>query len=770
MFSEIAKHNRAGWNRIARLICLAFTLMANTVTATQNVSLAWDASPDPDVVGYFIYYGGAACDFTNRISVGNLTSATISNLVERRTYFFAATARNTSGLESDFSNEVSYTVPAAPLINQPPTMDSIADACFPEDARGCTISLTGISPGNTNESQTLVITATSSNPALLPAPTIVYTSPQSTGKLLLAPARDASGVATVTVTVDDGQPVNNKATQSFSVTVLPVNDRPYLAEIPNLTLAQGATPQTLTLLNIHSGAANEPQSLTIKAVSSNPALIPAPVVTYTSPSRMAILRLAPAPAKSGSAEIIVTLEDGQSENGLFCRSFRVEVAASNSPPVISPIAYQTTFPGRLLPPIPFAVYDRETIVSELELSVTSDNPAVLSASALAIGGSGTDRYLTVASAPKSVGRATITVLVSDGALSTSSSFTVVVSRPVESSENAAAGNPVDQPFSAASLSSGKHTFAGLFFETNKIRQHSSGYLTLSTSRKGKYSGYAQLGSKRHSFLGALDAESRGTNSLKRGEFGLSFQLLADGRLAGQVTSGDWVAQLEGSVTRSGSERQTAKAMTLVLPGGGDGTSAPAGHGYATLQFKPTGRVTILSQLADGTRSVSSLWMPKDQILAWYAPLYSGTGSLMSWLQITNNEIGGLVNWIKPDATKTRLYSGGFESQSQATGSVFLKTNSAAGLLQATTARLTFNGQGVALTNQVSLASQVKNVGPGKMSVSLNRNNGVFSGTVMIPGQSKPGRFRGIILQDQLMGFGYLPIDDHTVPVTFEPLP
>ena len=84
-----------------------------------NVTLAWNASTNPIVTGYNIYYwinGGVS---TNKISVGNATSVTISNLVARATYYFIATTYDASGVESPFS---------AAAVNQPPTFSLVTPA------------------------------------------------------------------------------------------------------------------------------------------------------------------------------------------------------------------------------------------------------------------------------------------------------------------------------------------------------------------------------------------------------------------------------------------------------------------------------------------------------------------------------------------------------------------------------------------------------------------------------------------------------------------
>ena len=80
-------------------------------SAVQNVTLTWNPSTSPNVAGYDIYYGPACGTYTNKISVGNVTSAIVSSLQEGACDYFVVTARATSGLESLPSNEVSYNIP-----------------------------------------------------------------------------------------------------------------------------------------------------------------------------------------------------------------------------------------------------------------------------------------------------------------------------------------------------------------------------------------------------------------------------------------------------------------------------------------------------------------------------------------------------------------------------------------------------------------------------------------------------------------------------------
>jgi len=83
-----------------------------TIGFSNTVSLQWDANSEPDVAGYKIYYGTNSGIYFVSIDVGNVTTTTVGNLKPGITYYFAATAYNVSRLESDRSNEVSYTVPS----------------------------------------------------------------------------------------------------------------------------------------------------------------------------------------------------------------------------------------------------------------------------------------------------------------------------------------------------------------------------------------------------------------------------------------------------------------------------------------------------------------------------------------------------------------------------------------------------------------------------------------------------------------------------------
>ena len=162
-----------------------------------------------------------------------------------------------------------------------------------QDANAQTVNLAGISAGG-GESQTLTVTATSDNTGLIPNPTVTYSSPNATGSLSFTPVANASGTATITVTVmDNGGTANggvNTFSQSFTVTVNPVNQAPTLNPLSNLSIneqvATNPAPQTIGLSGISAGPGDNGQTVNVVATSSNQSVISNAnlITTYTSGS------------------------------------------------------------------------------------------------------------------------------------------------------------------------------------------------------------------------------------------------------------------------------------------------------------------------------------------------------------------------------------------------------------------------------------------------------------------------------------------------------
>ena len=108
-------------NLIPVFLLLVFLLFPAHAFGAE-ASFAWDANTESDLAGYKIYYGTSSGNYTHWEDVGNTTEHTQTELQDGVTYFFASTAYDTAGNESDFSTEIEVDTPD-PQNHSPDTPD-----------------------------------------------------------------------------------------------------------------------------------------------------------------------------------------------------------------------------------------------------------------------------------------------------------------------------------------------------------------------------------------------------------------------------------------------------------------------------------------------------------------------------------------------------------------------------------------------------------------------------------------------------------------------
>ncbi|WP_020529765.1 MBG domain-containing protein [Flexithrix dorotheae] len=307
--------------------------------------------------------------------------------------------------------------------NFPPTIDQLSDADIAIN-EVLSLSLSGISAGD-GESQTISISATSSDQSVVADGDInlIYTSPNTGGTLEITPIANASGQTTITVTVsDDGGTTNNGKNETsidFILTVNP-NNAPIINSINNLDLFINASNQIIDLSGIADGDPSVSQSLIISATSDNTALIPDPVVSYTSPNETGTLSFTPLADQFGKATITVTLTDnaGSSNGGSneTIRVFDVNVSGNFQPKIdaLGNIVMGINEPIRTvnLSGISAGVLSNAETIT---VSAATNNSSVVNMSGVNVDYTDPNSTGTVTISPvtDAIGESTITVSVSD---------------------------------------------------------------------------------------------------------------------------------------------------------------------------------------------------------------------------------------------------------------------------------------------------------------------------------------------------------------------
>lgn len=146
------------------------------------------------------------------------------------------------------SNPITVTITITPA-NDAPTIDPIADVAVEPNSSQKTITLTGLGPGDPYESQSITVTAQSTNTALIPNPIVKYTNPNVTGTLTFTPTTGQSGKSTIVVTVTDGL---TTTVRTFTANIYPLSG-------PFAYVAMGN--QGLSIVNLSTPA--QPQGASV---------------------------------------------------------------------------------------------------------------------------------------------------------------------------------------------------------------------------------------------------------------------------------------------------------------------------------------------------------------------------------------------------------------------------------------------------------------------------------------------------------------------------
>ena len=90
------------------LVSVFFILILAASASAREVTLSWDANSEPDLDHYVVYWGVIPGNYSyNSGDIGLVTEFSVEIPDDDQAYFFAVTAVDEAGLESEYSNEVS---------------------------------------------------------------------------------------------------------------------------------------------------------------------------------------------------------------------------------------------------------------------------------------------------------------------------------------------------------------------------------------------------------------------------------------------------------------------------------------------------------------------------------------------------------------------------------------------------------------------------------------------------------------------------------------
>ena len=277
-----------------------------------------------------------------------------------------------------------------------------------------TINLRGITDG-TSGTNAISISATSSNTALIPNPTIVYSSPNTSGQLRFTPVANATGTATISVNVTAP---NTNATKvvNFEVAV-EGNLAPKITQVED-QIAKVAESTTINLAGINDGNPNAKQTISVSASSSNTGIIPNPSVSYTSDNENGSITFTPSSAGQVNVSITVSDNAGTAGGGLDQRvmTFRVtSYALLNGVPAFNAISNEFLLKNTGQRTINITgLDDGDASASQnLAISATSSNTTLVSNLTVNYTQGQSTATLTYTPVSNAVGTSTITVNVTD---------------------------------------------------------------------------------------------------------------------------------------------------------------------------------------------------------------------------------------------------------------------------------------------------------------------------------------------------------------------
>jgi hypothetical protein len=187
-------------------------------------------------------------------------------------------------------------------VNDTPTITPILPQTIDEDASTGALVFT-VSDVET-AAGSLIVTGSSSNTTLVPNASVVFAGAGADRTVVVTPAADQFGDATITLDVSDGAA---SASTMFLVTVNNINDAPTISPVADQSIARDSTTGALsfTIGDLETSAS----ALAVSVESSNTTLVPNASMVLGGSATTRTVTVTPAIGQSGNATISLQVGD-----------------------------------------------------------------------------------------------------------------------------------------------------------------------------------------------------------------------------------------------------------------------------------------------------------------------------------------------------------------------------------------------------------------------------------------------------------------------------
>jgi VCBS repeat-containing protein len=360
-------------------------------------------------------------------------------------------------------------------VNDPPilTLSSGNPTSFNEDTT-VTINFT-VSDFETAANKLAVQAGSSDSDKISPDGIAISCDISGSCSMVLSPEANKNGAVTISLSVSDGSIL---VQDDIPLTINPVEDPPDAID-DAVSVAMGGTVVIYPLSND-----NDPDGDTISISSISTGSLLGSVVdngngtlTYKAPT-----------GRTGTDSFTYTINDGNKNTDTA--TVTVTISGENNSPEITKVGNQFINEDSSTSAIAFSVSDPD-VDDVLSLSKSSDTPSLISNDDIVITSTGTNTYtVKVTPLADQNGTANITLTVSDGTVSTSTTFMVVVypvnDAPIAVADDLSINEDTALNFTSATLLANDTDVDEDTLQITKVTDPSHGRLTY-TSSTGIYS-------------------------------------------------------------------------------------------------------------------------------------------------------------------------------------------------------------------------------------------------------------------------------------------